>query len=554
MSGIKRRSKNIDLSLLRVAEANGVDPKSLHFKLLSCENMVKTVHTDDYILFNEDIEHIIADPYKMINEHMELKQIYNISISNKPLSPIKLNYEISFDSASINAYIVIYPDSKIPYTLHKPTEIYALLVAELNAIKAKNHILVGFFDEQMKQKLKQLVKLIYLGKFKQKVKFAIFNGIGSKGGQAAKLVYCYLEKNRTSSQFIEVDEDEIIIEYLKAQKAQKGFNAYGNITDADTNKNEKDLEIYVDPNTIKIEEDESKKLYISKIKGYVQLTKDSLFIDNKIKLNKLSRVGEHIQKDEDSNIEVVVSQKDTNLDSVGEGVELVSQSVHIDGHIGAKSSIKAQDLVIDGATHQDSTQEAKYATINRHKGKLRCHKATINLLEGGVVHATDVEIKDVLNGTIYAENVKIDRVRNNLKIYALNSIEIGSVQGEGNSLKIGYQGIPTVASKLSFYEKDLEDLRYHLEEAKKHSHSKIDGIMGEINALKAKIRSIKESSLGAKVVVKDIFQGVNTITFTLENGKELTFRTEIKPYEPFYLKQEGDYIVLQPVGVKLKVE
>ena len=62
-------------------------------------------------------------------------------------------------------------------------------------------------------------------------------------------------------------------------------------------------------------------------------------------------------------------------------------------------------------------------------------------------------------GTIYAENVTVDHVKNNLKIYASNSITIKHVSGEDNFFKINYKDIPTLNSKYNFIEKEIELLR-----------------------------------------------------------------------------------------------
>jgi hypothetical protein len=274
-------------------------------------------------------------------------------------------------------------------------------------------------------------------------------------------------------------------------------------------------------------------------------------IDNKIRMRNLTRVQDSVAKKEDNNIEVIIAQSDSSVDSVGEGVELTSETIHITGHIGAKSTIKAVKLRIDGATHKDSYQEAKFAEINRHKGKLRCHSAKIKLLEGGEIHATNVEIDSSLSGTVYAENVTIGHVKSNLKVYASNSIKIKRVSGEDNLFKIDYQAIPTLMSKYNFISQEIEELKYKLESTKKHTPAKIPVIKDKIKELKEQQNKIVNGVKNANITITEPLRGLNTITFKIDNENELSFKTDAKAYDSFYLVESDDAITLHPTDKKI---
>lgn len=547
----KIKTINVKAAMQKIANENGVELNKLFLNIISSDTLIKTVSLGDFVLYNEDIKGYYNNKEKMINEHIELKQSHTLVIKDMPLSPISLKYEIEPSNNYTHPSIIIYPESKIPYKTYEPKELYKLLLNELNNIKAYHGFLINLFDHDFIEKLKVFVKYIYAQKFDKKIKLPLFNGIEAIAGDSGTLMLYYKDKPNQNPQFIEVEEDEILAEYIKPSSGQKGFSAYGKVVDANSFKKIKDLEYIIDKTTIEIIEDDEKKIYKSKTKGFVNTSNNTLSIDNKIRLQKLSRVQDKVSKDESNNIEVVISQSNSDLDSVGEGVNLVSESVHISGHIGAKSTIKALNLVIDGATHQDSIQEAKFATINRHKGKLRCHEAKINLLEGGEISATNVEVKDVLNGTIRAEKVTIGRVKNNLKVYASSSITIEQVLGEDNIFKISYKDVPTLMSKLSYLQRDMEDLKYMLEEAKKHSPQKIETINKQIDELKAKMQEITECVFSAKIDVKNSFKGINTIDFVLSSGEEIIYKTTENMYSTFYIEKKDDYIVLHPTAKQI---
>lgn len=546
------KTKNIGASLDKIIKENNLKNIELSFNIDNVDTYIKTVFENEYILYNEDIKGYYLDHQKMVDEHVELKQAYIITIKDEKTSDLVLKYAIDFSQDNIHPSIIISPQSQIPYARYQPKEIYALLMQELNNIKAKNRMLIKIFDEEMREKVKMFVKYLYHGKFSKNIKIPLFNGIDPKNGQSGRLITHFLQK-QDDLQFIEVDKDEILVEYIKPIHGKKGFNAFGEIIDSNFSITKHDLECKIDNNSIEVIEEDKRKLYKSKLKGYVHLDKENFYVDNKIKMAQLSRVQNKVVKDEANNIEVIISQNDTNLDSVGEGVELISETIHINGHVGAKAIIRTVNLTIDGATHQSSYQEAKFATINRHKGKLRCHNAKINLLEGGEVHATNVEIQDSLGGTIYAENVTIGRVKNNLKVFASSSIVIKNVSGENNIFKINYKDIPTLVSKYNYIQRDLEDLRYKLDGAKKHSLSQVPILTNQINETKARLAKITNSAKEAKITIHDKFHGINTISFVLDNNEELVYKTDEKAYEPFYLVETDNYITLHPTNKKIAI-
>jgi len=549
----KFKTKNISATIEKFAAENDHSPLEFSFSINGVDTYIKAVSDDSFVLYNEDIHNYYKDHDKLINEHVRIKQIYSITVQETTKRIVKLNYNIDFSHNNVTPAIILHPESDIPYKKYRPKEIYLLLLKELNNIKALNGILINLFDTQMKEKLKAFVKYLYSGKFVNKVKIPLFSGVEPEVRRNSKLVMRFLQKE-TNHQVIEVDEGEVLVDFIKPIFGKKGLNAFGDIVDNDYLKNSEDLKCHVDKNSIEIVENDDKKIYKSRLKGYVHFDKNNFYIDNKIKMEHLSRVQDSVAKDEANNIEVIISQNDTSLDSLGEGVELTSETIHINGHVGAKSSLRAVNLTIDGATHKDSTQEAKFATINRHKGKLRCHSAKIDLLEGGEVHATNVEIENSLGGTVYAENVTIQNVKSNLKVYASNSINIKRVSGEDNLFKISYKDIPTLNSKYNFITKEMEDLKYRLEGALRHTPSDVPVLKEQINELKTAQEKIINCVKHAKISVKEPFRGLNTISFAFADGDELTFKTEETAYEPFYIIESQDYITLHPTQKKILIE
>ncbi|MCK9491790.1 MAG: hypothetical protein M0Q24_06840 [Sulfurimonas sp.] len=542
------KTKNIKAAMNSFATQNLTPLNECDFEIIKTATYIKTNADDSFRLFNENLYEHFKDEESILNNRLELKQIHTILPSILTEVVVKLNYTLEFTQHKTHPKIILHPDSHIFYKSRKPSETYILLVKEFNKIKAKNNIIIDLFDESMLKTLKSFIKHLYQGKFVKKVRIPLFDGIEPNVAKAGKLILWFEQKDLLRKQkVIEVETNEVLAEYKKPSYSKSGFNSLGEHIDGDYSNSYDDLQTPIDEESIYIEEDDHKKLYKSKFKGFVVLNDKIFGVNNKLKMKKLSRIESSISKQEDNNIEVVVSQSDTTKDSIGEGVTLKSEKIHVNGHIGANSILEALTLQIDGATHKDSMQFAKSAKINRHKGNLRCHNAQIALLEGGIVNATNVEIESCLGGTIYAQNVKIGHVKSNLKVYASQSIEINLVSGEDNLFKINYKDIPILNSKVELLNEDINKLKDELEDAKRHNISKVQKIQYDIKLLRDEIVTIQNSALRATITIHKPLKGLNSIVFTLANSQELVYKTDARSYKPFYLSIQDDKITLEPV-------
>jgi len=538
--------------IIKTKSIKNVILNQVDFEIVDVETYLSNRSEETPSLVNVNINEFYKEKNKLTNEHTEFQQFYHIRILNEKATTLELEYSFDYGDFTTHPKIILNPNSKIPYKLFKPQELFTLLVKEINKIKAKNSLLINIFDETMIKNLKAFTKYLYNGKFTKRVKIPLFEGIEPTITRESKLIL-HFENKSTQNQVIEVEKGEVLVEYIKPLFGSDGFNAYGKIVSAQVTNNVSDFANSVDTKSIEIVEEKERIVYKSKLQGYVHYSKDSLLVDNRVQLSKLSRNQDLLASQEENNIEVTIAQDDTTKDSVGEGVELTSELIHIKGHVGANSIIEATNLKIDGATHQDSSQFAKYAHINRHKGKLRCHEAQITLLEGGEVHATSIDIETALGGTIYAQDVTVRQVKSNLKIYASNSITIKYVSGEDNLFKINYKEIPILNSKINLINDDINELKFELQEATRHNRTAVSSIKEKIQNFKEEQNSIINSSKTATITIQSKFNGLNTIVFTIDDEHELSFKTDSTTYGTFHLEVNETKITLLPVNKSLSI-
>jgi hypothetical protein len=547
------KTKHIKQALQKFIAQHLIPPSEADFVLNKVDTLLKTPSQEKYELCNKELLANYLDKEKILKEKISFTQIYTVTLQHTEKKEIELLYDIEYGKFSTHPKLILSPESKIPYKKYKPAQLLGLLYKEINKIKAYNGMLLQIFDEEFKKALKTLVKYIYAKKFLKKVKIPLFSGIEPVVAREAKLIFWFLQKEKTGM-VIEVEADEVLVEYKKPILGKNGLNAFGEYIQADILNKISDLKAKVDPNTITIKEDEYSKKYIAKQKGYVYYDKKTLAVDNRLRLNEVSRNKNVLDSQkEKNNIEVVVKQHDITKDSIGEGVELSSENIHVDGFVGAKSLLEAKYLEIDGATHQDSKQFAKYAKINRHKGTLRCHEANIKLLEGGTIHATKVNIENSLSGFVYAQDVTIKQVKSNLKIYATNSIKIALVSGEDNYFEINYKKVSVILAKIAYLQNEIEDLRYKKQQAQRFHPDKVTEIQNKIDIYKKEIETIQECYKYARITVQHPFKGLNTIVFTIDETHQLSYKTEAKQYEPFYIEVKDDTLILQPPAISLSL-
>ncbi len=523
--------------------------KDCDFELHGVVTYIKTAGMEAFTKYNAKLRDIYQDQDKIVNDRVVFRQMYQISLFHKTECSLKLDYRLEKDPFMTHPMLIIEPTSIIPYKQYKPQELFSLIIKEVNKIKALNGILIALFSDAMVEDIKKLIKNIYTNKFDSSFSVLLFSGIEPEMARASELIFHFENKNK-DRQIKEVEVGELIVEYKKPIFGKNGLNAYGKQINRGTYDNEEFLKCAVDEATIDRQEDDDKIELFSMKRGFVNYTKKSIGIENRVTMDKVNRVQSQVAKEEKNEVEIVLTQNDINEDTVGEGVHLTSETIHISGYVADKAKLEAKNLFIDGASHNGAKLFARNATINRHKGILRCHKANIKLLEGGEVHATNVVIEAALGGTVYGENVIVKSVKHNLKVYATKSITIEKLTGEDNLFVIDYKEVPVIKSRLNFIEEDIDNYRYQLDEAKRHREQDVPKINKKITELKRELEEIKYCAFDATITIKEKVNGINRIIFALPKNKELTFRTrENMQYEPFHVTHTDTRATLEPVGI-----
>jgi hypothetical protein len=248
-----------------------------------------------------------------------------------------------------------------------------------------------------------------------------------------------------------VNPKELLVEYILPKQGRNGRGCDGIPIVVPEPKVKYDKSIKIDEETIYTVEDARSIRYYAKASGFVKFERGYLSISQTLSLKSLSmkKTGS-IDVGSDKQIALALNQKVYREDAVGMGVNIDIQKVDIIGTVGENTKIKADELTIGAQTHRKSTMDvAGVANIQLHRGNLKAKEANIDMLEGGRVEADVVHINKMLGGEVIARKVYVDVLYSHAKIIALESIEVNTIEGEGNFLTIDPYSVRAYHEKIA---------------------------------------------------------------------------------------------------------
>lgn len=548
-------TRNIKVELASYAQKIGVDPDNLDFTLIKYETLIKSVfYEEPKPLSKELIRRYAGKSFLIFREKASFIQEYTIKVVKKSNNNFfNLKTELIIDHLESRARLKISPKSKFNTKRYSQNELYKALYAEIIKIKAHNNILISFFSDRLLPQLKRFIINLYANKFNKEVSIIIYDGIMPKQSQKSFIEQHFINKTNEDKTLIEVEENEPLVSYTKPIYGRDGFSVHGEILEYELKEKQARLPYSIDNESILCVEDNKKAQYFARFKGYVQIVRARLFVKKRYISSGIKSTQKVFTDAETNNIEVVVAEQDMTKDGVGDGVNLVSQSVKITGAVGKNATIKAKDVIIDGLTHAQSKIYAKTVQINRHIGLVNAHKVHIKTLEGGTVYATEAIIDNVISGVISAEKIEIKNLKNNAKIYGSEYIVIDNITGEDNVIGIDVSKVETLKRKILFYKQEIEDLQDKIKETKKFPtlKNKTIALAKDIKLKRLELLESLFDPFKARISIKSHFRGLNTIYFYIYSKNfRLEFKTsQDKTYDDFRILDNPDLklITLLPV-------
>lgn len=493
-SPVTKVSMNVKGDLRLAASDRTISVKDLDFDLLSYETFYKHLPDKEWHPMCGDNLLSQITQEELYSSDFLLRQEYKIRI--RPFAPsgyFDLRFSVSMSKARGRVTAVISPASTIP--LKKGVK--GWIKEAINKKMLRLGFLIGMADEQLDVDINRLLSYIQKkGPLSEPYTLIIAQFFPEIPTVNDAIILHYKERNKKKSLIEGVNPKELLIEYIFPKQGRNGRGCDGVPIVVLEPKVKYDKSIKMDDATIYAEEDERSVRYYAKVSGFVKLERGYLSISQTLSLKSLSlkKTGS-IDVGGDKQIALELNQKVYREDAVGMGVRIDIQKVDIIGTVGENTKIKADELTIGAQTHRKSTMEVSgAATIQLHRGNLKAKEANIDMLEGGRVEADTVRINKMLGGEVIGRKVYVDVLYSHAKIIALESIEVNTIEGEGNALIIDPDSISAYHEKIAQIKATVTEKESSYQLAKKELSDKQLGFKQkntQINQFKQRITRAK---------------------------------------------------------------
>ncbi|EOG9651856.1 flagellar assembly protein A [Campylobacter upsaliensis] len=401
-----------------------------------------------------DLEVFYSDDFFVKNYdtiHQEFKIEIFPKTSNNPFKfTLGTNANLTLIKARLNYEKI---DSNVNVNHHLKQALYKTLI--------KHKILILRLDRDLERNLDECIALLKEDKA-DGFEFIVARGVSEIPHQNAKLIFhrntkVEMSEGRTydERQYSQpVQKDELLFEYMYRKLGKIGRNLRGELLKIEPLEEEL--------NTIKLKDDsiytkelEDRIQYFSANYGFLTKDIEGFSVSNSLKVSRvdLKNTGS-IKTDLDKEINVEVSNKNFNDDAVKSGiVNIKAANVNIEGHVGA-TEVKAAKLKISGATHTKSKIYAQSAFIANHKGFFEGDVVFIKNLERGKIKAKSVYVKHCIASTIEADNIFIEDLFMDNKLYPKKNLIILKNIKANNRIEISPETLIT-----NEYKDETKELR-----------------------------------------------------------------------------------------------
>lgn len=441
--------------LLGAANDLGISADAVDFDLLSYETYFKgTVDEEWQRLDNDDLlahtsENDIRSPYFL------LRQEYQIRIRPfKPHPYLDLRFSIAADKYKSKVVAIIDPGSVIPLK----QGVQGWLNEAIRKKQLRHGLLIGIGESDLERSINRFLLTIQKeGPLSVPYRLPVAECFPPVPATDDKVILHYKNISKQNSLIEGVQPGDLILEYVFPLKGRDGRGCDGRHIAIPDPVSKYAGAILIDEETILSEQDETSIRFYAKISGYMQRKNGIFSISQELRIESASfRQTGSIEAGIDKEISLMVKKKNSSEDSIGTGVNIDVQKLDVSGTVGANATIQACELTIGAQTHKKTQiNVTEVANIHLHRGNLTAKEANIETLEAGRVEADIVRVKKMVGGEIIARIVEVGTLYSNARITALESIEVETIEGNGNNLIIDPQAIQSYHARIEALEQEI---------------------------------------------------------------------------------------------------
>lgn len=464
---ITKTSTNVMSDLINTANDRGIPVDGLDFDLLSYETYYKGTVDDEWQYLQDDDLLAHTTEIEIRSNLFLLRQEYQIHIRPLKSHPyLNLQFTIATDKYKSKAVAVIDPKSVIPLKKGVQGWIKEALIRK----QLRHGLMIGIFSKNLDQEINRLLlKIQKEGPLTTPYRLPLAELFPPVPPTDDKILLHYKQLNKSNSLIEGIKPDDLVLEYIFPQQGRDGRACDGNHIAVPDPAIRYAGQIVIDEETIRAEEDEGSIRFYAKVSGFIQRKKGIFLIAQELQIESASfkKTGS-IEAGVDKDISLKIKKNVASEDSIGMGVNIDVQKLDVSGTVGGNAKIQACEVNIGAQTHRHSNiNVTEVANIHLHRGNLKAKEAIIDILETGKIEADTVRVNKMVGGEIIARTVHINTLYSNARITALESIEIQTIEGEGNNLIIDPHSIEAYHEKIEMLEIEIRSKTSHMQEQSK---------------------------------------------------------------------------------------
>jgi len=606
------RTQNVASEIFKVAQSHGMKPEEFDFNFFDVQTYTRLISDDrsanvDWSEISPDQLNDLDKETQLLNPNFQIKQVYEIEIFLKHFDPEDPTNEfrtaIGANASKCKIYLSVLAGSKLA-TYKRFADDFSMMI---NKKKVRAGILIYIFDRMVDPLISKISAQLEVAeklKFAKNETYLVAESFEPTATINDKIILHYESNheideheriNYASRGFIQsVKEGDLLIEYIKPKPGKPGRNCKG-IFIKPAEPEVKYTPTFSVDDTIKRVEDAKGIKYYAKENGYIAFENNTYTIRTDVKVDEVSfkKTGS-IESGIDSDVSMVVKEKNAIKDAVGQGMNVEVTEIEIDGNVGSHATVKAKKATVGGQTHKTAIIHADDLQIHVHKGEAYGKKVAVERLEHGEISADEVHVSQALGGYIRGRDVIIDTCASHVRVVSSRYIEIKKLVGSENNFTIDpllqeedKENVAEHEKKIEETQKDLEDIQKEIKKykvlvkeglpafieiKKRLVHYKKNGVKmpesfvkkykqyqhmqehlksitqeaavleDKLNLLTTRTVSFQDNIMDARVIMRGTWKGYNTIKFKLVDPPlELVYKpVENSTEHVFGLVQVGD--------------
>lgn len=473
------------------------------------------------------IDFTIEDEKTLKDEQGNIYKNYNVKFFVKEKqSPLSKIFSIGFDKTDNpkKAYIVVDMD-KVKDDIEVDED---EIINEIKKLLALNKVVFGIKDNMLYAIAKEIKKRLSL-KCKS-FRILIAEGKQPVKGKNSELIYHFdrykaagtVLKNgtidyRKKNFLIPVNKGTVLVEFLKPTKGKTGYSVFGKVETQDVGVVIDDIdEIKYDTESIERVEEDGKIKLISLKDGVIICQNDVYEVNDSVSLDKVDMKTTG-NLDSDSSVDLEIGRGSDGVeDTIAAGMKVKGKKVVVNGDVGPKAVIEADEVDIKGSVHQSAFIKAKKAKIAICRGTVEADEVEIDLAEyAHITSKVQAVVNKAVSAKIYSPKIEIkDTMMSSNIVTSSESLNINDIEGSNNTIAVKPLSLPWIQEEYKELNVKLKYSKVLLKNQQKKydaalmlfekEKSKYEKIVETINALKKEKKTVPQALVAAIKKFKDL--------------------------------------------------